>query len=811
MSESWKLLVEMWWEVGLVLVFSWWLSCASAQTGYFQVGATGSDLNCPQDNPCADPFPHLATHAFDEFVLGAGEYTFSSTVSFSQSVSIRKWKEQPNDDPVVLRGLTGGSPCFINFSPYSAKNISFNNLTIECEGVPLQLISDKPTAVDISDVTIRHSGGALYCSNTAGLGLAANLFTVRTTNMVVFNVSCASSNDPLYFSRVEWIFSKVELLNNCRDELLSFIVHMNEGIGRSIDGGVLSFRDNTIIGTSGTLLYLLYCDFSSEHVEFVGNTVGGSITRVQAPTEWLNAGQMLFRQNTANTLFLLLDDYPSDFLTLFSLIPLQLEDNQLDSGTFAGTSSLEITLCVVPCNSTEPGFCDCNDLPLVSWNVPNLLPPPSSSPSLVPFPSSQAALHLPLFIPSPASANIQIPLVLQLPEGVRYGEHLVTEPLPSYIMDQPTTTLLIMLTIPHDQTEAELILTRLPMLRQDAIIPVHVAATGELSFFLSNNFFQVAIAAYAPPNQTLFKPDQSEVAVSFPNNNKPDHTLSLVEGDEVVANRSITALFGALMEMDEEGAAVAVVSLRETNFWMEELGDTTLNLNNAQPFLSFATEIASLLQHDAVPLNLTEAIRMEVNFTMFAAKQAVSFAGVEQVMAANTLKWSIFLSSWPFQHHNHSLHLHLFLLSEDGPVSLINAEEAAENGVLRWMLGTENTEIPVNVLPLALLLNGDEEETESVKANWDDEEQKLAIELPWFANALLLDPDISLLLTEAEDEAKDKDGEDDGLWWKIVVPVVVVLVVIVVVATVLVITMKAKQQRKKRMSQLAEKLAKNMD
>ncbi|KAL6053243.1 hypothetical protein QOT17_018078 [Balamuthia mandrillaris] len=159
-------------------------------------------------------------------------------------------------------------------------------------------------------------------------------------------------------------------------------------------------------------------------------------------------------------------------------------------------------------------------------------------------------------------------------------------------------------------------------------------------------------------------------------------------------------------------------------------------------------------------------------------------------MAANTLKWSIFLSSWPFQHRNHALHLHLFLLSEDGPVSLINAEEAAENGVLRWMLGTENTEIPVNVLPLALLLNDDEEETGSVKANWDDEEQKLVIELP-------------------EDEEKDKDGEDDALWWKIVIPVVVALAVIVVVATVLVITMRAKQQRKKRMAHLADKLAKN--
>ncbi|KAL6041136.1 hypothetical protein QOT17_025064 [Balamuthia mandrillaris] len=799
----------MWWEVGLALVFSLCLSGASAQTGYFQVGATGSDLNCPQDNPCADPFPHLATHAFEEFVLGAGEYTFSSTVSFSQSVSIRKWREQPNEEPVVLRGLTGGSPCFINFSPYSALNISFNGLTIECEGVPLRLVSDQPTAVDISDVTIRHSGGGLFCSNT--VGLAANPFTVRTTNMVVFNVSCVSANRPLYFSRVEWIFSNVELLNNCRDESLGFTVVLFSGIGKSIDGGVLSFRDNTIIGGSGALLYLPSSDFTTEHVEFVGNTVHGSIARLHTRTLWLNAGQLLFRQNTADNLFWL---PPADIaldVILFSMVPLQLEDNQLDSGTFSNTSIEEITICVIPCNSTEPEFCDCNDLPLVSWNVPNLLPPPSSSPSLVPFPSSQAALHLPLFIPSPASANIQIPLVLQLPEGVRYGEHLVTEPPPSHIIDQSTSTLLIMLTIPHDQTEAELILTRLPMLRQDALITVHVAATEELSFFLSTNFFQVAIAAHGPSNQTLFKPDQSEVAVSFPNLDKPDHTLSLVEGDEVVANRSVTALFGALMEMDEEGAVVAVVSLRETTFWMEELGDSTLNLNNAQPFLSFATEIASLLQHDAVPLNLTEAIRMEVNFTMFAAQQAVSFAGVEQVMAANTLKWSIFLSSWPFQHRNHSLHLHLFLLSEDGPVSLMNAEVSAENGVLRWMLVTENTEIPVNVLPLALLLNGDEEETGWVKANWEDEEQKLVIELPWFADALLLDPDISLLLTETEDEEKDKDGEDDGLWWKIVVPVVVVLVVIVVVATVLVITLRAKQQRKKRMSQLAEKLAKNMN
>ncbi|KAL6053244.1 hypothetical protein QOT17_018079 [Balamuthia mandrillaris] len=514
----------------------------SAPTGYFQVGATGSDQDCPQDNPCADPFPYLAAHAFDEFVLAAGEYTFSSTVSFSQSVSIRKWREQQNDDPVVLRGQTGGSPCFINFFPYSAKNISFNGVTVECEGNPLQLVSDHPIG-----------------------GLVGNPFTVKTTNLVVFNVSCASSNDR---------------------------------IGRSIDGGVLSFRDNTIIGGSGTLLYLLYSDFTTDHVEFVGNTVGGSIARVQAPTKWLSSGLMLFRQNTGDSLFLLLAYYPEEFLIFFSLVPLQLEDNQLDSGTFADTSVEDKTICVIPCNSIEPGFCDCNDLPLVSWNIPNLLPPPSSSPSLVHFPSSQAALHLPLFIPSPALADVQIPLVLQLPEGVRYGEHLVTEPLPSHSVDLPTTTLLIMVTIPHDQTEAELILRRLPLLRQDAVVTVHVAATQALSFFLSNNFFQVAIAAYAPSNQTVFKPDQSEVAVSFPNNDKPDHTLSLVEGDEVVANRSITALFGALMEMDEEGATVAVVSLRDTTFLMEELGDTTLNLNNAQPFISFATEIASLLRPD---------------------------------------------------------------------------------------------------------------------------------------------------------------------------------------------------------------------
>ncbi|KAL6041162.1 hypothetical protein QOT17_025040 [Balamuthia mandrillaris] len=305
-------------------------------------------------------------------------------------------------------------------------------------------------------------------------------------------------------------------------------------------------------------------------------------------------------------------------------------------------------------------------------------------------------------------------------------------------------------------------------------------------------------------NRTVYQPEQSEMSVSFPNNNKPDHTLTLhdPQDNHPLANYSVTALFATLMEVDQEGETVSRVSLQDTDFVMEELGNTSFNLNHALPFISFSADISSFTSvGTGKKVNLTANMKMEVNFTMFAEEQVIEFADVEQVMAANTLKWSLFLSSWPFQHRNHSLQLHLSLSSQDGPIAE-GVEEVEENGVFSFVLRTENTEIPFNVLPLAL--HGAQGERVEVRAGWRGQEQEMVVQLPSFEHSLLLDPDMSLLVGDAEEEGKEKD-ETDGLWWKIVVPVVVVLVVAVVVVIAVVGVTMLKRRSKQRRVKVANK------
>ncbi|KAL6052778.1 hypothetical protein QOT17_018409, partial [Balamuthia mandrillaris] len=312
---------------------------------------------------------------------------------------------------------------------------------------------------------------------------------------------------------------------------------------------------------------------------------------------------------------------------------------------------------------------------------------------------------------------------------------------------------------------------------------------------------------FAPPTgQLVYQPDNSTVSVSFPNRDKPDHTVSLHDPhhNHPLTNLSVTAQFATLKEVDQEGEVVRTVSLQDTDFVMGLLGNTSFNLNNALPFISFSADINSFTSVETGgKVNLTEDMKMEVNFTMFAEKQLTNFAGVEQVMAANSLKWSLFLSAWPFQHENHSLLLHLSIISQDGSIAL-KVEEVEENGVFSFVLRTENTEIPFNVVPVARL-QGSPEGTAEVAAEWRPTEQEMVVKLPWFENSLLLDPDISLLVGGTEEE-EGEEKEEDELWWKIVVPVVVVLVVAVVIAIAVVSSIMLKKRSKHRRKKVAHKL-----
>ncbi|KAL6055365.1 hypothetical protein QOT17_016815 [Balamuthia mandrillaris] len=762
-----------------------WFSLVAAETGYFEVGGSGTE--CTQSHPCADPFQFFAPVAsFDEYVLAPGQYTFSSTVSLSnQTFLLRTWQGKGGPEPVVLTG-TGVSVCFTIDSPWYAATTTtwtFEGVVMECpHGTVFYLAAEiyYPPTLELKEVTFRNAYSALRVHYTAPqvtareqqlIGKRDPFTTLRvvTTNVVVQGHSCLQGYPPMWLEGVEWTFQDVNFLNNCHGNLGSVCTLVLYGTSARGSPGKLLFDNNYSGPTQGTFA-LEYSSLEADRTEvrFVNNT--SQTTLALQGSSWKSTGQLSFIENSVGSLIELNSNSP----TLQSLVPIFMEDNQISgSDTFAMFSGT--TFCAIPCTNVQAEDCDCNDKPVLQWNF-------DSNHVVLPFDQDS------LYNRSP-----------RLQRVIR----------PTYIC------------VPADAAEVEIIITRLPALTQEASLFFSIAPDDEFfsstpSFFVSANTFQVAFAgATPPPSQVVFQPQQSDVSVTFPSQNTPDHTLSVhdPEDNKVFANRSVTAQFGALAEVDEDGQVVATVSLQEIQFVGEELGNTTFNLNHAQPFFTFSAHITSLFSSAGneesmlALLNLTEAISVQVNFTMFAEEQLLSFAGVEQVMRNNTLKWSLFLSSWPFQHHNHSLRLRLSILSQDGPVTLKEVADQ-EDGVRAFSLQTENTEIPMNVLPLALVADGTA--TASVEAEWLEAEQEVVISLPWFDGSLLLDPDMSLLLAEGEEEEEGGGGKDeeDQLWWKITVPLLVVLMVAAIVVVAALSSLHMRRRSRRHRNAISERLRK---
>ncbi|KAL6043235.1 hypothetical protein QOT17_023999 [Balamuthia mandrillaris] len=758
------------------------VSVASAKTGYFETGAAGLNPSCTQSEPCADPFAYLSNNTFDEYVLASGDYTVDSRVVLTKSFTLRKWRARDENEPVVLTSFDSKLFYLDMQQPLTGLvSWSFHDIIMQCSnGYAIDMFDggDGHAHLELHNVTIRNSAGGVIVWN----------LLLETNNLIISNISC-QSGEPLCVLYSNWTFTDVTLLGNCLggDYVSVAYVAGTEAIS---SGGSLVFSNNR--GSSdGAVLDIQGSTFVLDrtHVSFFNNTASIGSLVLLSGSEWRSTGQILFQSNSAGSLI-----QTASGSGFQSLLPLQMFDDVLSNPDAPFDLEESTYFCAIPCNGSE---CDCNHLPLVSWNVTS---------ELLYLTSSEGTLVFPLVIDPPAPSSFHVPLLLELTDGLLYPQHFTIQPLPS---TTTATTLNVTLEISQNSSHAELAITKKPALSQLATVAFYPATTllGSAVNFFSSVHLQLTMAPFIPlTNRTVYQPEQSEMSVSFPNNNKPDHTLTLhdPQDNHPLANYSITALFATLMEVDQEGEPVSMVSLQDTDFLMEELGNTSFNLNHAVPFISFSADIASFTSvGTGKKVNLTENMKMEVNFTMFAEEQEIEFADVEQVMTANTLKWSLFLSSWPFQHRNHSLQLHLSLSSQDGPIAE-GVEEVEENGVLSFVLRTENTEIPINVLPLALL-HGSQGERAEVGAEWRGMEQEMVVQLPWFEHSLLLDPDMSLLVGEAEEEGKEKD-ENDGLWWKIVVPVVVVLVVAVVVMIAVVGVTMLKRRSKQRRVKVANKL-----
>ncbi|KAL6043233.1 hypothetical protein QOT17_023997 [Balamuthia mandrillaris] len=793
------------------------LSQAAARVGFFDAAGSNVDPSCPETDPCSDLGRNLRDNEFDEYVLAAGTYYLNESIPFSQSVTIRKWVERmEDDDPLIIFEEIDGFFCFhFNTEVAAASVLRFTDLVVVCpDKRAFHFDSSQPQLVfEWSDVAIRDSGAALYIRSTH----AQKTWEVSTSGLLVQNVSCDTFGTAVAVYNLYWTFADLTFISSCYDGIHG-VMDLNDAEAKSDDGGLL-FQHNHPDASNDRLIMLFNSKLITERVpvQFVDNSAT-YLVLILGDSKWWATGQISFVNNTGRTALFQVGLGTPAQKEVYSLYPLHLEGNQ--GPTFVSMDPNTAYVCAIPCE----GDCDCNDRPVLSFNISSSSS--SSENQTLVFASSQSSFVLPLTLGTPSPFDFQLPLHIELSNGLLYDEHLVFAPPPTPPPTGPlATTLNVTVDILQNQTEVPFIITRLPTLQEEGTITIRVTpelfnSSSYASFFLPVDYMlmvkvQPAALSFDAANRT-FRSSHASIAVSFPNANKPDYTISLFNESHPLANSSVSAEFISLMEINEEGEVVSIASLQETSFGTEELGNTSFNLNNALPFISFSALISSLTINDADKntkklVNLTEAIEMSVEFTLFAESQAILFAGVEQVMEANTLKWNLFLSSWPFQHRNHSLQLYLFISSEGGPVLARSEETAKENGVWKLQLRTDNVEIPVNVLPLALVSQPDEtpqEETVSVNAEWLGEEQILMIEMPFFGGSLLLDPDMSLLLASGEEEKADgEDESDDSLWWKIVVPVLVVGAVVVVVAVAVLGTVVIKKRSKRRRETVMGRLA----
>ncbi|KAL6053241.1 hypothetical protein QOT17_018076 [Balamuthia mandrillaris] len=611
--------------VAMMLSLTW--LAFSQHTGYFQPGATGTDPSCPEEDPCPSPFPFLASATFEEYVLAGGVFTFYETIPTTQNLTIRRWWEREEQEETVLIGRVGGgtTPCFaLSDDGTLPLSLAFSGFTIRCKGVAFYFHTSPPLSVEMKDIVIRSSNGGMFMRTD----MYPDMLSLSTSNLIIQDISCTPvENLAFRLERVQWTFKDVSFVNNClgmsspdfRTAAISLYWTGVESVG-----GKMLFQNNGMDSVFG--IYGGYIHTDGTTLEIVNNKVPVSLVSYFSPYAWETTGLIAFRGNRANSLIDWDSKYDSGLPDFKSLAPFETQDNDVNA-TFSGLAD---TLCCSPCNTTR-ATCICNDKPVLSWNI---------SSDRLQISHSDSSLIIPLVLPLPANDDLTIPIIVHTSEGFLYGQHYLLQPP----LNSSSDIAFLTVEVPQNGSRAEIIVTKLVEVEEEAILTLQVAPGQFFSsdFFLSRSLINVV---FAPPPTMVWRNEGTVVSVSFPNNDKPDHTVILHEeqGNRPLADRSVTAQFLTLQEVSEDGQVIAAVSLAETEFVATELGNTSFNLNHALPFISFSAEISSIFLANNQTVDLVEEMVMRVNFTMFAEEQVINFAGVEQVMAANTLKWSVFL------------------------------------------------------------------------------------------------------------------------------------------------------------------------
>ncbi|KAL6041135.1 hypothetical protein QOT17_025063, partial [Balamuthia mandrillaris] len=504
---------------------------AQTQTGYFHPEAGGPGFDCTETDPCPNPFLYIQSNAFTEYVLAPGIYTFSTPVHIEQSFTLRRWV---NTGEVLLVGQNISSACFI-LNTLGSVSLSFEGVTIECSHQAFYFLPYSYFELSMEDVVIQNSAGGVVIERPTGA--VNDRFELYTNGLEIRNATCSV---PGSTKTVDWTIGDVAFVDCCDSVVL-------RDSNAECNSGKITFQGFT---GSGTALQLENSNLTTDlaTVEFLDNTLP-YIFAFLSGSKWLNSGNISFQRNTATTLFSL-----GNSMYFYSLTPLDFSlDNEFDSPFYGYAYS---GVCMFAFYGPLEYY-DCN-YPLVLWN--NTL-----EEVLIQFPSSSSAasLVLPLLISPPSTIDMELPLVLEIPDGLLYGTHFSIQPSPQLITSN-TTSLGLVVDIPQGAERVDLIITRGKELKEAATLTLRVPEDFfDAPFFLSASTIHILLSPF-PASPLVYKPETSTISITFPNSNKPDYSLSFA-ADEL-QNKSVLAQFVDMVEVDADGDVVVEANLDETEF-----------------------------------------------------------------------------------------------------------------------------------------------------------------------------------------------------------------------------------------------------
>ncbi|KAL6073511.1 hypothetical protein QOT17_004818 [Balamuthia mandrillaris] len=769
-----------------------------AQTGYFTPDGRGVLDSCTNKEPCGNLTGALLLQEFEEYVLASGQYALESPILFFRPTTIRNWRELQMPGQPLISSTIFLPACFAIDAPQYLEDmvqLILQGVILECEGsTAIDLLAlPMPARVELMDVTIRNSVNGLVASHDEpeagrlGFNLFLSNFKVQQVNEASFGA--------LHLMDVVLEFEGYLLFENNFNLQPLPLVTLNR-VNATGHDGVLSFvrNDNGL----GPLLFLSDSRFHSYDVstEIIGNTNVGQTAQL-IDSIWLSNARTVFQENTAVNLVQTLGSS-----TWTSVAEVINRDNLVDQMEF--DCSLDSECCFTPC--PDGSACDCPHLPSLSWQ--SVFIPPNEQQPVLEFPATQTTINVSVSSSIEIASDDQhVPFVLEMSHGLQHGVHFVV--FCDVIVEEessPTDPVLhFVLLLSRGSTVAQFQIERLEAasLGRKEYLTISPALSSSsapffidplnIEYFLSSSLSRNPLKVVFYPNARSYLPPEKGLALGFPSD-RPDHVISLIDQ---IDNNALTVAFGSLMEVqvssgkeeeDEKVIVVASASLTQIPFVAEQLVNFTdgSSITNGQTLISFLAtiyQLEELTRNETTTITtLAQPIQLRFNFSMFLEETVVEFGGVEQAIQPNSIKWTLHIQSWPFQHSSNFLRLQLPFRSKDGPISLLQQEIV--NGTT-LVLVTNNTEIPFRTFPLAVV---DGEEEAPVKALWQGGEDgsSVVLQLPWFSQSLLLDPDMSMLLRDRDgDENGDDEGEDGDLWWKITVPLLLVLAVLVVVAIIL--------------------------